>query len=230
MNWRESGRSPRRKTFGWRTVRAKGSSFEAELFGFKGPEVNPSKMFSRSHRLGQMPLAIETSSPSYYRARYYDPAVGRFLAEDPIGADGGIDFYTYVGNSPTTLADPLGLYGTAQDVPKPLPPRLDQFMQCMDNCTGQPQFVTGTTNGKHTDPGHAAGTTVDLRPIGTPSDKLFCCAGKCGAVFGLDERKIKTKNGTGLHFHLQLEWSIVPNAPNSIPNRPECKPGSKCSQ
>ena len=163
----------------------------------------------------------------YYRARYYDSVTGRFVSEDPTRPIDAIDLYAYTSNNPTNFTDPLGLYDTADDVPKPLPPRLDQFMKCMDGCTGKSQFVTGTTNGKHADPGHAAGTTVDLRPSGTPSDKLFCCAGKCGAVFGLDERKIKTKNGTGLHFHLQLEMSIVPNAPNSIPDRPECKPG-KC--
>jgi RHS repeat-associated protein len=29
----------------------------------------------------------------YYRARYYDPTVGRFISEDPIKFKGGIDFY-----------------------------------------------------------------------------------------------------------------------------------------
>ena len=36
----------------------------------------------------------------YYRARYYDPNVGRFLSEDPSEFDGGINFYAYVGNDP----------------------------------------------------------------------------------------------------------------------------------
>jgi RHS repeat-associated protein len=46
---------------------------------------------------------------SYYRARYYDPSVGRFLSEDPIGFDGGINFYTYTRNQPTRYRDPSGL-------------------------------------------------------------------------------------------------------------------------
>jgi RHS repeat-associated protein len=42
----------------------------------------------------------------YYRARYYDPTVGRFISEDPIGLKGGIDFYRYVRNIPVRLIDP----------------------------------------------------------------------------------------------------------------------------
>ena len=50
-----------------------------------------------------------TAAPSYYRARYYDPNVGRFLSEDPIQFLGGVNFYAYVGNSSVNFADPLGL-------------------------------------------------------------------------------------------------------------------------
>jgi RHS repeat-associated protein len=50
---------------------------------------------------------------SYYRARYYHPRLQRFIAEDPIGFAGGMNFYSYVLNEPTRLADPYGLvHGT----------------------------------------------------------------------------------------------------------------------
>ncbi|MCL4244490.1 MAG: RHS repeat-associated core domain-containing protein [Candidatus Dadabacteria bacterium] len=45
----------------------------------------------------------------YYRARYYDSSIGRFLSEDLIGFNGGINIYTYVGNNPASFVDPLGL-------------------------------------------------------------------------------------------------------------------------
>jgi RHS repeat-associated protein len=44
----------------------------------------------------------------YYRARYYDPLVGRFVNEDPISFSGGVDFYTYAHNKPVLLSDPTG--------------------------------------------------------------------------------------------------------------------------
>jgi RHS repeat-associated protein len=45
----------------------------------------------------------------YYRARYYDPAVGRFTSEDPTGFAQGPNFYIYVFNSPVAASDPTGL-------------------------------------------------------------------------------------------------------------------------
>jgi len=44
----------------------------------------------------------------YYRARYYDPEVGRFISEDPLGFEAGINFYAYVGNNPVNFNDPTG--------------------------------------------------------------------------------------------------------------------------
>jgi RHS repeat-associated protein len=46
---------------------------------------------------------------AYYRARYYDPSIGRFISEDPIGFDGdGTNFYAYVRNDPANSIDPWG--------------------------------------------------------------------------------------------------------------------------
>ena len=45
----------------------------------------------------------------YYRARWYDPAQGKFNSEDPIGFAGGINWYSYVANNPENYRDPLGL-------------------------------------------------------------------------------------------------------------------------
>ncbi len=48
----------------------------------------------------------------YYRDRYYGADIGRFSSEDPLGfAAGDPNWYRYVGNSPTNLIDPTGLWG-----------------------------------------------------------------------------------------------------------------------
>jgi RHS repeat-associated protein len=45
----------------------------------------------------------------YYRARMYDPEVGRFLAKDPSGMPDGPNQYIYVVNNPANGTDPRGL-------------------------------------------------------------------------------------------------------------------------
>ena len=45
----------------------------------------------------------------YYRARYYDAQIGRFISKDPIGFAGGdVNIYRYVGNQPVNWLDPFG--------------------------------------------------------------------------------------------------------------------------
>jgi RHS repeat-associated protein len=60
-------------------------------YGFNGRELDPAT--------GLM----------HYRARWYDPSQGRFLSEDPLGFDGGLNFYAYAANDPVNFIDPLGL-------------------------------------------------------------------------------------------------------------------------
>jgi RHS repeat-associated protein len=45
----------------------------------------------------------------YYRARYYSPALKRFISEDPIGLAAGPNEYAYVGDKPLSQTDPHGL-------------------------------------------------------------------------------------------------------------------------
>ncbi|HXG08039.1 MAG TPA: RHS repeat-associated core domain-containing protein, partial [Nitrososphaera sp.] len=51
----------------------------------------------------------------FYKARYYSPAIGRFLQPDPLGYAGGdLNLYTYAFCNPLSLTDPRGLIPEAR--------------------------------------------------------------------------------------------------------------------
>ncbi len=52
----------------------------------------------------------EETGALYLRARNYDPALGRFMSQDPIGRHSGdTNYYRYVANNPVAGRDPSGL-------------------------------------------------------------------------------------------------------------------------
>lgn len=44
----------------------------------------------------------------YYKARHYNPSLGRFVQRDPIGYAAGMNLYEYCGGMPTAATDPSG--------------------------------------------------------------------------------------------------------------------------
>ena len=79
-----------------------------DSFGRVLSETNPSVSFRYGYTGRERDLE---SGLSYYRARYYDSNVGRFISVDPIGfAAGDTNLYRYVGNSSTLATDPTGKF------------------------------------------------------------------------------------------------------------------------
>jgi RHS repeat-associated protein len=62
--------------------------------------------------LGHQGLHLDTESALYYnRNRYFSPALGRFIARDPLGYVDGMSVYQYAKSSPLDLIDPAGHWG-----------------------------------------------------------------------------------------------------------------------
>lgn len=55
----------------------------------------------------------------HYRARAYNPGLGRFMQTDPIGVDSGMNLYAYVGGDPLNWIDPEGLLPRASGTFRP---------------------------------------------------------------------------------------------------------------
>ncbi|QNA99625.1 DUF6765 family protein [Massilia sp. Se16.2.3] len=66
-------------------------------------------VFEMNLRMPGQVYDAETGLSQNY-LRDYDPELGRYTTPDPLGLEGGINPYVYVGSNPLTRIDPLGLY------------------------------------------------------------------------------------------------------------------------
>jgi RHS repeat-associated protein len=120
-----------------RTTSAGTSSYLTEELGSTLALANTSGTPTTEYTYGPFGGATSSGAPStnpyqyagreseenglqYNRARYYEPGMGRFISEDPLGMVGsGINLYRYVGDSPINAIDPRGLeeYNSLETVP-----------------------------------------------------------------------------------------------------------------
>lgn len=70
-------------------------------------EYNPDQIHQPIRFQGQQ--LDEETNLHYNRFRYYDPRVGQYITQDPIGLEGGINKVLYVDASPANSVDAMGL-------------------------------------------------------------------------------------------------------------------------
>jgi RHS repeat-associated protein len=82
--------------------------WEAVYDPFGEADINPNSTVVSNFRFPGQYYDSETGL-HYNYLRYYHPETGRYLTTDPIGLDGEINLFWYVGNNPINLIDFYGL-------------------------------------------------------------------------------------------------------------------------
>lgn len=115
------------------------------------------------------------SGLQFSRARFYDPRLGRFISEDPIGFGGGdINLYGYVWNNPGRFRDPMGLDGWGNDWADYLDERIEfarEYWRPKEE--GNPDWVTNGVNNSVAD---VARSLVDTLRVGSGTGQaIYAC-------------------------------------------------------
>ena len=118
-----------------------------------GVLIDKSGQLADANHIGFSSKEFHSNSGLYYYGfRFYDPLFQRWLNRDPIGEQGGINLYRFVGNSPINNVDPFGLTDSVPYVVYPdsfigpLPPggvheSYDRFRQQAEGNGLQPSLL-----------------------------------------------------------------------------------------
>jgi RHS repeat-associated protein len=183
--------------------------------------------------VGQYGVMAEPNGLYYMRARYYDPTVGRFISEDPLGFGGGdVNLYAYVRNQPVNWIDPWGTTGFYFDgggSPFVIDDN-DAVYKLIQSAFGT-ATLTGVSANKP-DPFHAAAANplVKCEAIKggkyfvIPSDSggyalLLQAEGTFNGLSGIYEYIVPINRGLLFGSPILTHQTFIPNAPISgVPN------------
>ena len=172
------------------------NSITYDAFGEVTAETDPSVDFRKGYTGRELD---EETGQHYYRSRYYDSSVGRFISEDTIGFAGGdANLYRYVGNSPLRYTDPYGedWYDNANKV--------DQFLAGFGDAVtfGGTTLLREKLYGETATKNHEGGLFTAGQITGTVASTAagFGTVDKLGKGVGLTQRVLQSYEvlGTGI--------------------------------
>jgi RHS repeat-associated protein len=149
----------------------------------------------------------------YLNARYYDPAIGRFISadpSDPTAAGVGVNRYAYAGNNPVLARDPLGLsYGPIWDGGP------TDFGELLPNSIGSIMAAIGSALGIQPHPGMI---NSDIH-IESPNDDhaTYRITLEDGTFFAINSRDLRVANGKIVFSpssQIGTSWCISSNCGN----------------
>ncbi|TDY25560.1 RHS repeat-associated protein [Paraburkholderia sp. BL6665CI2N2] len=141
---------------------------------YRGTEWLDDRPFDEALRFAGQ-YADEETGLHYNTFRYYDPATGRFVSQDPIGLAGGFNLYAYAPN-PVSWIDPWGLSCETID------PRTESFESWVARSRGEADVYlrskgTGSVDyvgiSKNSTERYAAGLGYKLRLLTEDTGQLL---------------------------------------------------------
>jgi len=147
----------------------------------------------------------EDSKASYYRARYYDPAAGRFLSEDPMRFFESPNFYPYVENNPLNAIDTSGLQaqrpgnlplGTPQQYWGPFSDGFNEALNRLNSTKCAEQFEPSCHEGPYnTGANRMRNTSYRFLDLGSPSTGASTAPGGADVFINIGGLYMTAKGG-----------------------------------
>jgi RHS repeat-associated protein len=90
------------------------ATYQYAIYATYTPIAQPIELIGNPYMFTGRRFDLETGL-YYYRARYYNPEIGRFLQTDPVGYGDSMNWYSYCGNNPIGFVDPSGMIVESYD-------------------------------------------------------------------------------------------------------------------